>query len=404
MEVTMGFPFGEHGDSAVDVPHIRPFNVTTDGRVSLKQIKTIPRLAAAGRPHLAVGDLLFNNTNSLELVGKCALWRISGRFVFSNHMTRIRVQPGTIDPAFLAFALLHHWSSGRSRTLARAHVAQASIIGERLREVAVPDFSDAEERAIGSILAYVHRDMNLADREIELGECLKRAAMRELFVRGLRGEPQKQTAIGLVPESWKRVRIGDLGAIVTGTTPPTKDTANYENGKLPFVSPGDFEHGTTITKTAKQLTPRGLAAARSLPRGSTCFVSIGATVGKVGLVALDVCATNQQINAIIPSAGIDPRFVFDLMTFWAGYIRSQASPGPLPILSKGVFESIELYVPKGVTEQSEISETLDAIDQKIDVHKRKKDLLDELFRALLNGLMTGAVSASNLDLNALHEA
>lgn len=39
---------------------------------------------------------------------------------------------------------------------------------------------------------------------------------------------------------WKEITIGDLGRVVTGNTPPKKDSANY-GGKYPFIKPTDME-------------------------------------------------------------------------------------------------------------------------------------------------------------------
>ena len=139
--------------------------------------------------------------------------------------------------------------------------------------------------------------------------------MRELFTRGLRGEAQKETALGAVPKSWEFITVGKLGVVITGTTPLTKVKEYYEGGEIPFVSPGDMKHGSRIQATEKQITEEGLAVSRPLPAGTTCVVCIGATIGKVGRTTAKVCATNQQINAIVPSTDFDNGYVFYLLDF-----------------------------------------------------------------------------------------
>ena len=52
-------------------------------------------------------------------------------------------------------------------------------------------------------------------------------------------------------------------------------------------------------------------------------------------------------------------------------------------------------------EQQEIVAILDAIDRKIDLHRRKRAVLDDLFKALLHKLMTGEVRVANLELRPL---
>lgn len=60
-----------------------------------------------------------------------------------------------------------------------------------------------------------------------------------------------------------------------------------------------------------------------------------------------------------------------------------------------------LPVPEDLDEQREIVAILDAIDAKIDRHKRKRAVLEELFKALLHKLMTGEIRVDDLDLSAL---
>ena len=55
-------------------------------------------------------------------------------------------------------------------------------------------------------------------------------------------------------------------------------------------------------------------------------------------------------------------------------------------------------------EQREIVTILDAIDRKIDLHRRKRAVLDDLFKALLHKLMTGEIRVSELDLSALQSS
>jgi type I restriction enzyme S subunit len=58
-------------------------------------------------------------------------------------------------------------------------------------------------------------------------------------------------------------------------------------------------------------------------------------------------------------------------------------------------------VPPTLDEQSAIAAILDAIDRKIDLHRRKRAVLDDLFKALLHKLMTGEIRVADLDLSAL---
>ncbi len=297
-----------------------------------------------------------------------------------------------IDPLFFFYAC-------RAIDLpARGYNRHFTVLKEK--ELSYPMGGD-EQKAIAAVLRQTESALQKQSELLQTLQELKQAAMRELFSRGLRGEAQKETEIGLVPESWAEVSIADLGEIVTGTTPPTKERAYYDDGNIPFISPGDIEHGTPVSSTQKCITDSGLAVSRSLPAGTTCVVCIGSTIGKVGRTTASASATNQQINAIIPGASYDQNYLSHLLTYRSDIVRKAASPSPVPILSKGAFEKLILFTSKDPDEQAQIAAILDALDRKIALHRQKRAVLEELFQSLLHKLMTGEIRVADLDLSAL---
>ena len=92
-EIKAGFASGKSGVDTEGVPHLRPMNVTEGGQFTWEGLKRISEDEYRGREDFALvpGDVLFNNTNSKELVGKTCLIPEEIRGGFSNHMTRIRV-------------------------------------------------------------------------------------------------------------------------------------------------------------------------------------------------------------------------------------------------------------------------------------------------------------------------
>ena len=65
-----------------------------------------------------------------------------------------------------------------------------------------------EQRKIAGVLGLVQRAIEQQERLIALTTELKKTLLHKLFTEGLRGEPQKQTEIGPVPESWEVVPLG----------------------------------------------------------------------------------------------------------------------------------------------------------------------------------------------------
>ena len=228
--------------------------------------------------------------------------------------------------------------------------------------------------------------------------------MRELFTRGLRGEAQKETEIGLLPESWKTETIGSHYAVVSGGTPSRMTSAYWEGGSIPWVKTTEVNYDL-ITDTEERITPSGLAnsAAKILPVGTILMAMYGqgVTRGKVAILGIEA-ACNQACAAMNPSdKTVEPGYLFHTLTYHYEDIRRLAHGGQQQNLNLEIVRDLPVGFPRNLDEQREIVEILDAIDQKIDLHKRKRAVLEELFKTLLHKLMTGDIRVADLDLSAL---
>ena len=162
-----------------------------------------------------------------------------------------------------------------------------------------------------------------------------------------------------LPEGWVWATYSQIGEVITGFTPSTKDPENF-GGNIPFFKPTDLDAGDNVANAREFLSDKGAERGRLLPAGSILVTCIGATIGKTGLARVD-CATNQQINAVIPmSDTLSSRFIYFWTTSPFGYkqIVDNASATTLPILNKSKFESLAIPLPP-VSEQHRIVAEVD---------------------------------------------
>ena len=115
------------------------------------------------------------------------------------------------------------------------------------------------------------------------------------------------TRCGIVPSQWDIVSIGDIGIIVTGSTPPTVIRDYYAGDRL-FITPADFTEGIYIDNSNRTVSDSAYGVSRVIPPDSIYVVCIGATVGKTNMCR-SVAICNQQINAIVPGDGYCNHFL-----------------------------------------------------------------------------------------------
>ena len=103
-----------------------------------------------------------------------------------------------------------------------------------------------------------------------------------------------------------------------------------------------MENQINIKETKRYITEDGLEVTRIIPPNSIMVVCI-ASVGKMG-ISTERCATNQQINTIVPNQDIDPKYLYNTMSLFVHRIVSRAAKSVVPILNKGDFSLIKMPI------------------------------------------------------------
>lgn len=270
-----------------------------------------------------------------------------------------------------------------------------------IREFALPSFPTTEQADIAALLWRVNDGLDANERLITAGSDLKRAAMKELFRRGLRGEAQKETEIGLIPESWP---VTALGGYVESPDYGYTASASVDPVGPRFLRITDIQDGLVDWKQVPYCAcPRELIDAKRLRRDDIVVARIGATTGKAFL--LGDCPESVFASYLIrlrTREQLVPRFLYHFMqtdTYWS-YINQNKGGRLKGGANVPVLKALPIPVP-GRDEQNDILSILDAIDRKIDLHRRKRAVLDDLFKVLLHKLMRGEIRVADLNLEGL---
>lgn len=185
---------------------------------------------------------------------------------------------------------------------------------------------------------------------------------------------------------WKECKIADLGTVIGGATPSTKDPANYENGTIAWITPKDLATftGRYIKRGERNITEIGLKSCSTqlLPPNSVLFSS-RAPIGYIAIAANEVC-TNQGFKSVIPNDDTDPLFLYYLLKYNKDKIESMGSGTTFKEVSGNTMKGISVRVPKDVSAQKRISAVLGMIDDKIEENERINDNLQQQAKAIFS--------------------
>ena len=182
-------------------------------------------------------------------------------------------------------------------------------------------------------------------------------------------------------KSWHQAKIKNLGRVITGKTPPTKNQ-EYYGDKYPFITPTDISDNSIYAVPERYLSEEGAqkVASSKLPKNSVCYTCI-ASVGKIA-VTKEESFTNQQINSIIADQDkADYRYIFYLLRNMTPQIKGMVGGAASPIINKSAFEDIDVEVPK-VETQKQIADVLSAYDDLIENNTKRIKILEQIAQAI----------------------
>jgi type I restriction enzyme S subunit len=293
-----------------------------------------------------------------------------------------------------------------------SHSAVPGLNREDVYRLIVSMPARIEQDRIAAVLQAIElaRDVNVA--ELRSVEETKRSALTRLFTHGLRGEPQKETEIGPIPQTWSVKSFSDVREFLQYGT---SQKCHVHPGGYPVLRIPNVVEGSVDASDLKYCEMSAeCAASVMLAPGDLLFIRTNGVLERLGRCALyqgepkDALFASYLIRARVWPELVDPGFVrhYAETPIGSSFLAGRASPaadGKYNINTKTI-DSMQVPVPPTLEEQQGIAEVIEQIDHKIGLHRRKQALLEELFRALLHKLMTGEVRVADLDLKALAPA
>ena len=242
---------------------------------------------------LKSGDIVFARIGATT--GKSYMISDPPDAVFASYLIRVRAG-NDLDPDFLIhfFQSRGYWQQVDANKHANL---KKGVNGSILSELLLPLPPLPEQKKIAHVLSTVQRAIEAQERIIQTTTELKKALMHKLFTEGTRGEPQKQTEIGPVPESWEVKQLGEIARIERGKfSHRPRNEPRFYGGAYPFVQTGDVSNCNGYVRSYTQtLNEEGLAISKMFPAG-TILITIAANIGFTGILQFDSACPDSLIG------------------------------------------------------------------------------------------------------------
>jgi len=239
-------------------------------------------------------------------------------------------------------------------------------------------YTDIQEQTkIADFLGSVDKQLDILSQKKEKLNLYKKGVMQQLFSQQIRFKNDNGNDF----PDWQEKTLGEVGEIVTGKTPSTKESM-FWNGEYLFVTPTDLnENKKYLDNTSRTINDN--FKIKKLPSNIIAYTCI-ASIGKMNIITKP-SITNQQINSIVVKKN-NTEYIYYYLKFITPKIISTVSGNTMPIINKTDFSKIIIKICS-IEEQTKIANFLSAIDTQIETVENqitktetyKKGLLQQMF-------------------------
>ncbi len=358
-----------------------PMDAVDDIDARIARTATRPfREVSKGYTPFAENDVIVAKITPCMENGKCAIGRRLRRGVaFGSTEFHVLRATERVIPEWL----FYFWRFPPTRTLASLNMTgsagQKRVPASFLETAQIPLPDLPEQRRIAGRLEQVDRLRRTRRYALELTDSLLPAAFLELF-----GDPVAN------PRGWERARVLELGDVETGNTPP-REKAEYYGDAIEWIKSDNISLAhVQPSKATEGLSEKGIEVGRIVEAGSlllTCIAGSETSIGNVVLTDRRV-AFNQQINAVTPHRGVDPRFLYGLFVTAKPMLQRSTTLAMKRMITKGKLEQLVLIKPP-LPLQQKFAVLVERMQHLRAVQQEALRQAEHLFASLLHRAFSG---------------
>ena len=361
-------------------PYLRTKNVF-DGRIDIEDVLTMPMTDEQfAQFEIRPGDVLLNEGQSLELVGRCAIYQ--GEFpepcAIQNALLRFRAR-ANVSGLFASYLFRHCQQTGVFARIALQTTSIAHLGGSRFERLTLAwPKTENEQRAIAEALSDVDGLIGALDALIAKKRDLKQAAMQQLLTA--------QTRLPGFSGEWVAKSFGDVVA-------PRKERVDPRNNG-PFDFCIELEHiaSTTGSLLGHTIAGDGASIKSVFSSGDVLFGKLRAYLRKYWRADCEgVCST--EIWVFRPKGGeLLAEFLYHIVCTNNFIEAASNSYGThMPRSDWNIVKELEVKLPPTKAEQTAIATVLSDMDAELAALEARREKTRALKQGMMQQLLTGQI-------------
>ena len=357
---------------------------------------------------LRINDILFvGSSGSIKNIGRNVLIREiqKNKFTYASFTFLGRVDPLKANTEYI-FYLLNSPMVNYNKYARRASDGKYNFqLTQFKNEQKLPLPPLPEQQRIADVLSAVQEAKEKTEAVIDATKALKKSMMKHLFTYGpvspeeAENVPLKETEIGKVPEEWKVVKLGEVTEKAKQKDPRRDSSNEFKYVDVSAIS-NDALKITSYSEFLGKDAPH--RARKAIQTDDIIFTTVRPYLKRIAIVP-------ENLNGQIVSTAFcvirckkqiaNPYYIFytvSLDNFVNSVTENQRGSSYPAVTDKDILNQ---YVPlPPLPVQQKIASILSAIDAKIEAEENKKQALEELFKTLLDNLMTAKIRVNHLEV------
>lgn len=338
--------------------------------------------------------------------GRCAIWKgeMPGMKI-QKALHRLRVR-ASHNNEFVYYRILLAGKNGElSKHFIGSTIKHLTGVGLKQVEFSYPPVEEQEK--IAAVLSALDTKIDCNNRINAELEAMSKTLYDYWFVQfnfpDAKGNPYKTSGGKMVynpplqreiPAGWKDGTLNDLGQIVGGSTPSTKNPDNFTINGTPWITPYDLSGNKEkkfITRGAQDVSDAGVkdASLKKYPAG-TVLLSSRAPIGYMAIARIEL-TTNQGFKSFIPTNGYSTAFIYYTVKNALKVITQYASGSTFKEVSGTVLKTVRISLPESDV-IGQFSNVVAPIFRRQDLLEQENQHLTQLRDWLLPMLMNGQVT------------